>query len=585
MFKIFNIIKNVKNKYLDILIVILLFIFFFIIYKSNNIIKKNICTSRNSITNNYLETKGDNVLLNNLNLLEIKENNISNNTENISSYIIKNRSNELLYDFSNPLVKKISSIIIGRYNLGEIKNKIIIKTVYYNVNDIINKKLKLRDDILNDTYKLNEVIEKVTLIVSRILFKIINEPLTKILIGQYIIKKTDNNREINEIYEYLINISNNTILSIDIRMNAIDILNLSNNNKYTEISKKILQSIRRIEQNTTGSNTFNDNLNRVINNIKNVNNSNNRVNVPIQNLTQLLIQPQQIHHPQRPQLLVERDGTTYPIPPDINVPPLRQINIETIKPKISIYDDGQNVHNTTINETTLKTASELIKKYNPKNRVLNFTYYKTKNFNELQLKNIEKIDKAIHRINTDTSTFGKGFNLYTVYQSLLNLIEQHNQKRDLEERLIDELIDMSEKCSTGHLSRLINVLQGFETDLEVKVKININDEVYAKIKHLIEKEIMNQENMDELMEDMLSENKTIYIKFVKDTINKNIDEIVKEYENVDVKDIRLYNNENENETINEIVIDMIIKLLDKYTGTKDEFIYLLKNKNILYNIK
>jgi hypothetical protein len=144
---------------------------------------------------------------------------------------------------------------------------------------------------------------------------------------------------------------------------------------------------------------------------------------------------------------------------------------------------------------------------------------------------------------------------------------------------------MSEKCSTGHLSRLINVLQGFETDLEVKVKININDEVYAKIKHLIEKEIMNQENMDELMEDMLSENKTIYIKFVKDTINKNIDEIVKEYENVDVKDIRLYNNENENETINEIVIDMIIKLLDKYTGTKDEFIYLLKNKNILYNIK
>jgi hypothetical protein len=129
------------------------------------------------------------------------------------------------------------------------------------------------------------------------------------------------------------------------------------------------------------------------------------------------------------------------------------------------------------------------------------------------------------------------------------------------------------------------VLQGFETDLEVKVKININDEVYAKIKHLIEKEIINQENMDELMEDMLSENKTIYIKFVKDTINKNIDEIVKEYENVDVKDIRIYNNENENETINEIVIDMIIKLLDKYTGTKDEFIYLLKNKNILYNIK
>ncbi len=157
MLKIFNIIKNVKNKYLDMLIVILVFIFLFIIYKykSNNIIKKNIYTSRSSITNNYLETKGDNVLLNNLNLLEIKENNILNNRQNVSSYIIKNKSNEI-YDFSNPLVKKISSIIIGRYNLGEIKNKIVIKTVYYNVNDIINKKLKLRDDVLNDTYKFNK---------------------------------------------------------------------------------------------------------------------------------------------------------------------------------------------------------------------------------------------------------------------------------------------------------------------------------------------------------------------------------------------------------------------------------------------
>ena len=568
--KIYKFIKN--NKLTLVFLIIFIFLFYKFIIKKT-IVNKNINIKTITNTNNYLEKQGNKVINDNLNNSQIK-----------NSTIILENKNKIYY---HPLVKKISNIIIGRYNLGELQNnKIIIKTVYYYVNENINKKYNKNvksnmNEILYEQYKLNETIDKITLIVSRILFKIVNEPLTKILIGQYIIKKTDNNKEIDQIYQYLIIISSDTRVSIDTRMNAIDILNLSNNNKYIETSKKLLQSIRRIEQNTTTiSNTFNDNLNRVIKNI-NTNNSVNRINTPI---LQNIIQRPQPH----PQLLVDRDGTTYPIPPDINVPPLRQINIEKVKPKKSIYDDGQNVHNTTINETTLKTARELIKKYDPQNRILNFTYYKTKNINELPIKNIEKIDKAIHRINTDTATFGKGFNLYTVYQSLLNLIEQHNQKRDLEERLIDELIDMSEKCSTGHLSRLINVLQGFETDLEVKVKININDEVYAKIKHLIEKEIMIQENIDELMEDMLSENKNVYIKFIKDVINKNIDEskgrilddIIKEYENVDVRDILNSKDEkeNKNKTINEIVIDIIIKSLDKYTGTVDNFNYLKNNQ-------
>ena len=247
---------------------------------------------------------------------------------------------------------------------------------------------------------------------------------------------------------------------------------------------------------------------------------------------------------------------------------------------MSIYDDSQNVHNSTINQTTLKTATELIKKYNPENKRLDFVYYKTKSFEELPPIQIEKVEKSIHRINTDTATFGIGFTLYILYQSLLNLIEKHKQKRDLEERLLEELIDMSGKCSTGHLSRLINVLQGFETNLKIKVKININDEIYAKIKHIIEKGIIEEENMDELMEDMLSDNKTIYIKFIKKLINPKIEEIIKEYEDVNIDDILGYENNNKKfNNISDIVTDIIIMSLDKYTGTKDHFTYLSeKNK-------
>jgi hypothetical protein len=131
---------------------------------------------------------------------------------------------------------------------------------------------------------------------------------------------------------------------------------------------------------------------------------------------------------------------------------------------------------------------------------------------------------------------------------------------------------MSGKCSTGHLSRLLNVLQGYDTNLNVKVTIDIKDEVYAKIKHLIEKNMMEQENMDDIMEDMLSDDKTIYINFVKNVINDNIFEIIKEYENVNIKDIG--DNNGQNSVNKNVIIETIIECLDKYTGTKDKFSYL-----------
>jgi hypothetical protein len=571
--KLFHLLDKYKWYIFSIVII---YIFFIILkyYNKNN--KKNL--QKNIINNDYFENKGkiitDNIIIStdsskpniHYTFNRLNKKNGTNMENKITT--LNNIKKKQSY---HPFVVKISNIIIGRYDLG--KDKLLINKVYENVNSCIEKYTKNSNkelnDIITDSYKLNELLDKITLILSRILFKIVENPLTKILIGQYIIKKTDNNNEIDNIYLYFIDISKNTRLSIDERMNAIDMLNLSNNKKYIEISKTLLQNIRNYTRNDINnsssitSNNFNNNLNRVVNNIKNKPVITNNTVTNTRNV---------------PDLLVDRDGTTYPIPPDINVPPLNIRTIEVKKPLSSIYDDSQNVHNSTINQTTLNTAMELISKYNPENNKLDFVYYKTKSFEELPPVQVEKVEKSIHRINTDTATFGKGFTLYTLYQSLLNLIEKHTQKRDLEERLLDELIDMSGKCSTGHLSRIINVLQGFDTTLQVKVKININDEIYAKIKHLIEQGVINNDNMDEIMEDMLSENKTIYIKFIKDLIDTKIDEIIKEYENVNVNDIVGYNSDKKYNNISDIVTDIIIQSLDKYTGTNDKFSYLLKNK-------
>ena len=563
----FSCVKSfLKNKWLIVLLFISVFCIIYIFNKKSKCKKEIILNNKN---NQYFELQGQSPSRHespsrqyetNKNKLQIITKNDKNNEKN----------SEKSY---HPIVIKISNIIIGRYNIrklndvyaskGQKQSKILIDIIYQNVNRILD--LKQINNVTTDLYKFNEILDKITLIISRILFKITEDTITKILIGQYIIKKTNNNKEINDIYSYFIEVSKNTRLSVDERMNAIDILNLSNNKKYIEISKSLLQNIRNntnINSNTT-SIAFNKNLNRVVNNIKNrpTNTTNNINNVIHSNNTN------------QARLLVDRDGTTYPIPPDINVPPL-PIQVEVKKPKQSIYDDNQNVHNSTINETTLKTATELVNKYYSENKSIDYIYYKTKLSNTVSPTQIEKVEKAIHRINTDSATFGKGFRLYTIYQSLLNLIEQHPQKNDLEERLLEELIDMSGKCSTGHLSRLINVLQGFETNLKVKVKINISDEIYAKIKHLIEKTIVNDENIDEIMEDMLSENKTIYIEFVKRVVDNKINEILKEYENLNINDISGYNNDNKYNNISDIVKDITIQSLDKYTGTKNNFNYL-----------
>ena len=95
-------------------------------------------------------------------------------------------------------------------------------------------------------------------------------------------------------------------------MNAIDILNLSNNKKYIEISKSLFKSVRNVK---TDSNIqiFDNHLNRVINNVKTKNKQNQ-----IQTSPQNIQINQQVLGGNVPQtnrgLLVDINGTTFPIP-------------------------------------------------------------------------------------------------------------------------------------------------------------------------------------------------------------------------------------------------------------------------------
>ena len=74
---------------------------------------------------------------------------------------------------------------------------------------------------------------------------------------------------------------------------------------------------------------------------------------------------------------------------------------------------------------------------------------------------------------------------------------------------------MSGLCASGHLSRLLSVIQGFDVKPELQVKIGIDDEVYATLKHKAETALQNDEDSDQIIDSMTADDKSRFIRFVK----------------------------------------------------------------------
>lgn len=526
---------------------------------SNNILNH----SQKYIQNKLIETVGQtiqssilskNELPYNPTIKSVSENNKKayNPIEN-NEMLRKNKIETINNDnFSLPFskfIEKVSNMIIGRYKLIERFDISVVNSSIMNIiNNWIERGQITEEHINPQHFSYNELIDNLTIQSSRELFKNIRDPMKKIFVGQYIINKTTSGEEIDEIYDYIISIGNNNNIPDVIRMNAADVLNLSNNNKYMKIARTLITRLRGEEANREEykerQHSFQQRLDRIYaqqeqKQEQKINNQGNNLNnhnpfAEIRNRTD------------------DNINDIWIIPPIIfenNQNQARYIPTISKKPERTVYQDGQNVHNSEINTTTLDTAVELVTKYVTNKTNLSFDYSLIKNLSEDKKK---KIETSLHRILTDPSTFNRNISLYQVFQGLLNFISNHPQKDELNKRLTEELLEMSGLCATGHMTRMINVMQGFETGLKAKTTMKIDDEVYAKIKHIIEKNMQESEESDDILEDMLSDTKKKYLEFVNNLMKKEIPNICKEY-----KDI----------TTNENIIKAVSNSVDKYTGT------------------
>lgn len=229
------------------------------------------------------------------------------------------------------------------------------------------------------------------------------------------------------------------------------------------------------------------------------------------------------------------------------------LNVQSKNTKLvslsDITKDKQNVHNSDINESVKQSVIKIIDLYSVSDE-LSISHKRNMMFIDIvnilkQRKNWSPInDKSISFIESNISTFGIDITLKELFIAIYLHITTRltDYKEELLDIFNDELKDMSGKCSTGHMSRLVNILQGFDDTFSIKVNNNkiikkfIYDYLNDEIKNHAENILDNiTENRDYIMNIV---NNNIFInKFEKEfgekygDHKKYIDECVELYIN------------------------------------------------------
>lgn len=168
-----------------------------------------------------------------------------------------------------------------------------------------------------------------------------------------------------------------------------------------------------------------------------------------------------------------------------------------------VYDNSENVH--ALNSDCLTKAYNLVEKYRAR-----ATHREIEKEISLLLLNApvgktEAIATTLERVRSDKSNYGYDAATFTLSQLFYSVVmyikleAAEDSRIELQQRLYEELEEASKKCGTGHVVRLMNVLQGFDTDYAMR--LSVADEIYARLSILARKAIEQSADVDEILDD------------------------------------------------------------------------------------
>ena len=199
----------------------------------------------------------------------------------------------------------------------------------------------------------------------------------------------------------------------------------------------------------------------------------------------------------------------------------------------TLYENTQNAHNVTINEHVRKIIRSLRKEYD-------ITKIQTR-IDDIQddvipicnEEEIEKIRTFLFRIMTDPSLYEQ-LTLCDIFILVYHKVKslQFTQQLECIKRIKEEAIDSINTCSTGYLTRIINVLTGFVEGEELELRLSPKEElksatlarIYAGIRSLPE------HSRNDVLESLYGEDKYTFLEFMG--IYSPEDELREEYHNI-----------------------------------------------------
>lgn len=228
-------------------------------------------------------------------------------------------------------------------------------------------------------------------------------------------------------------------------------------------------------------------------------------------------------------------------------------NLLTQRGVISYVGDAQNIHNSSIrkaihnfiltvteenNNLCKETGTKILDSYPTIHTELTTMIQLQTNLTETQ---VMKAFKALSRISIDTAVFTdqcltSSEVMMHLWAKLKRIFTEEDDERcsEIKQRLVDELIDMADTCSSGHAGRVANVLAGF--GYGVDINISFKEQVVANTGARMQKRIMDIEDEETkqsvicgMDKDAVQEDLNIFLTFISSNATSLREELYEEF--------------------------------------------------------
>jgi hypothetical protein len=195
------------------------------------------------------------------------------------------------------------------------------------------------------------------------------------------------------------------------------------------------------------------------------------------------------------------------------------------KKRGTLYDNAQNVHTKKIEESVLNII-EFLHSFetlrDDKGNEITVDFVKENLFKKgMDESKTDRVNVSFNRISMDRALYSMyNYSLAHILIKVWTFLSKHKDREEIEKRLIDELYETADTCSSGFATRLVNVLSGF-SDFGIKISweeqliSNFTGRINARIRDL-----KDEERKNKIVEEMTLElsERYNYIAFIRECL-------------------------------------------------------------------